>query len=295
MSMRASKGNDDPLLLVVIIPTWDLHRALERVDDLIDLESGGDSMLVRTHYIVVSQQINDGRDVEAAVEVTQSTRAFPYLDVIHTRPLLPTQAMALGGLSAMVKGADILMFLHDDVQVLEPAWDERVAVQFVKYDRCGLVGFGGATFFGSEELYRAPYEHTQLARYNFLSQLTDWNIHGGYLNGTMQAAALDGFSLILSRDAYEQMGEWIAAIEDGIHFHMYDAWVSCRMQELGLETWMLPVRCSHAGGGTSVKHSDVYEKLVRENGYESGQDLYDKAHRRIYDRFRGVIPFKGGV
>lgn len=217
---------------------------------------------------------------------------------------LPVETMAIIGADAMTDGrVETLMFMHDDASLLPPSeppgrLDSLNACviyvrEFLKYHPgCGLMGFGGGIAFGHPDIYKTPYDHNQLARYDFVSNMREAESHGRRITSPTQVAALDGFALIIRRELYEEMGGWEACLDDGVHFHMYDAWVSCMAARLGWETWVLPLPCHHEGGGTSVKRSDEYELLVRAAGYRDGQDLYDKAHRRIYEEFRDVLPIR---
>ena len=85
----------------------------------------------------------------------------------------------------------------------------------------------------------------------------------------MRVAVLDGFSLVFRREAYEQMGGWDDALTAGLTYHCYDTWACCRMAELGLEVWSLPIECWHHAGDAEV---------------------HTKAHKVIYERFRSVLP-----
>src|SRR5215510_5984385 len=103
--------------------------------------------------------------------------------------------------------SDVLAYIHDDVIVRERGWDERVLREFEDRE-VGLVGFGGAKQHGSDDLYKTPYQLTQLARYGYLSNVDDAESHGGRFTESTDSAVLDGFSLIARRDLLDRCGGW---------------------------------------------------------------------------------------
>ena len=183
---------------------------------------------------------------------------------------------------------DILAFIHSDVTDLEEYWQRKVELHFLAHPRCGLLGFGGALRLGSKDLYKRPYQLQQLARFSYFSAQRDWRVHGRLLERPMRVAVLDGFSLVFRREAYEQMGGWDDALTAGLTYHCYDTWACCRMAELGLEVWSLPIECWHHGGGVSVQ-SDYIEWLYKQ-GIAGDAEVHTKAHKVIYERFRSVLP-----
>src|SRR5271165_1162238 len=81
--------------------------------------------------------------------------------IVNVRPL--TKAYQEGFEKAVESGADIIGFIHDDVTCYDPNWQERVLAGFDD-PKVGLVGFGGSTGHGAADIYKTPYEWTQVAR-----------------------------------------------------------------------------------------------------------------------------------
>ena len=98
---------------------------------------------------------------------------------------------------------DVIACLHDDLEIHEPGWDEKVLRYFERNPDIGLAGFGGAIGLGSDDLYVAPYKPDQLARQGFRSDLTDAEKHGIRSLLPEQVACLDGFSQIGRRQFWE--------------------------------------------------------------------------------------------
>lgn len=265
--------------LVVVIPSWSPDRALALIRNL------------RTDYATERYLV-----VGCARPLSITDLEWAATDWIETRlPLSPVEAMALGAQKAARRwGYDVLAFLHDDVQLdfYPESWNADIYGLLYERSRCGLLGFGGSLGFATDDIYRAPYDYRQLARVDFISNMREAESHGRRVRVATQVAALDGFSLVVTREFYEASGGWESCLRDGVPFHMYDAWISCRAAELGFETWMLPLRCHHEGGQTSVTMQERYAEVVRRLGYASAEDLYAKGHKAVYKRFVSVLPIR---
>lgn len=186
---------------------------------------------------------------------------------------------------------DLVAFIHSDVEIYDPDWQEKVEEWFRYNHRTGLVGFGGAWGLGSLDIYKTPYKLVQLARYGYASNQRDWKAHGEHLIEPMQCAMLDGFALIFRKSVYvEDIGGWHAAWRLGLQFHCYDNWACCMMARLGWEVWALPIDCLHRGGGVSV--TTEYHNWLLSQGISGDSEVHEKAHRIIYDEFRDVLPIR---
>lgn len=192
--------------------------------------------------------------------------------------------------NALVKGANLLAFIHDDVEIHDQDWKEQIEDFFAAHPECGMVGFGGALGLGTRDLYKRPYDYKQLARIHFISNLTDAEEHGHRSTAPYKVVVLDGFSQIISRVAYKDVGGWYAVKKLGITFHMYDAAMACLLAEKGWSVWMLPISCTHHGGRTSC--SKEYDQWLHSQGINGDQEVHEKAHRIIYDRFRNILPLR---
>lgn len=244
--------------ILLVIPTWDMQRAAATATNFLshDIEGIGD--------VAVKIVGDDGHK---------------RMGVLEAMATVPPDA-----------SYDIIGFVHDDVEVYED-WVTPLVRVFEKDPQAGLVGFGGAKHFGSNDIYKTPYNLMQLIRYSFRSNMKDWAIHGTRIVVPERVSVLDGFSLFFRGEAYHKMGGWASAVADGMPpMHMYDAWAAARMAELGYTCWVCPVECHHAGGKTST--TQVYQEFVRAEGYESGEQVFEVAHRKVYDRFRGVLPIR---
>jgi hypothetical protein len=187
-----------------------------------------------------------------------------------------------------VPDADILAFFHDDVLIHDKDWVARVLAEF-EDPTVGLVGFAGGKGHGHPQMYQIPYEYTQLARHDFVSNMLDAEHHGNRILGSTEAVVLDGFSLIVRRDVLEKAGGWQSAIDllsnesrtEPLH-HCYDYFLSCMTRRLGYRIRVVGIRCEHKGGRTYVRLGAG----IRESNWTQ----FVAAHRAIYDSFRDVLP-----
>lgn len=182
---------------------------------------------------------------------------------------------------------DIIAYIHDDVEIDEPRWQERVMLQF-NDPSVGLVGFGGAKRHGTPDLYKRPYKLTNLARFDYFSNQKDAEAHGTRFDGAMDVAVLDGFCLIVRRELLDKMDGW--PVDSPIKFHCYDYWASCMARRHGYRIRMVGVACHHWGGRTSTKPE--YEDWLRKEFGKTDQDVHTESHRFIYDIFKDVLPYE---
>lgn len=181
---------------------------------------------------------------------------------------------------------DILAYIHDDVVIHEPGWDQRVLTEFDD-PSVGVVGFGGALELGLQGIYRTPYRLQQLARTDYMSNVDDAPVHGQRFVGERDVVVLDGFSLIVRRKLLDKAGGWPI---DHLMFHMYDAWLACMARRLGYRTRLVGVRCHHYGGRTSTQRP--YNEWLGEKHGKTDADVHREAHEWVYDEFRDVLPLK---
>ena len=186
---------------------------------------------------------------------------------------------------------DILMYMHDDVEIMEAGWDQRIIDHFAANPKCGLLGFGGAKGLGLDCLYKVPYRLNDLARLDFLSNMKDWHIHGCHTLVPQQVAMLDGFCLVFRREFYDEMGGWQSAIDKGFpSHHCYDAYACCMARRLGWEVHLLPIRCHHRGGETATKGE--YIEWLQTQGWKDDSAVHASAHAVFYDEFRDLLPIR---
>lgn len=216
---------------------------------------------------------------------------------------------------ALAQGYEIICALHDDLELLDPAWAAQVIRHFERTPNCGLAGFGGAIGLGAADIYKTPYDPMQLARIGFRSNMVDAEAHGMRSLLTERVACLDGFSQIGRREFWEGFGHggrfeerrpwelppitrtWTALEDLGLRHHIYDGALGCLAARYNWETWFLPIRCKHYGGRTAVgdpgytKWAET-QRPIDDQGFVGDQGFWKDGHRIVYDAFRDVLPIR---
>jgi GT2 family glycosyltransferase len=181
----------------------------------------------------------------------------------------------------------IVGYIHDDVDVTEDGWDERVLKCFYDHPKCGLVGFGGATALGDPGIYHKPYEIHQLGRRNFYSNMVGAELHGERRTKEMPIVFTDGFSMIVRRSLLDKIEGWSWWPFELIH-HAYDYGMACQVRRHGYEAWLVPSSVNHKGGMTATRavHQDAAKKFGGDNA------VHAAAHKWVYENFRDIYPMK---
>lgn len=209
--------------------------------------------------------------------------------------------------------AEVICCFHDDLEILETGWDEKVLRLFDREPACGLAGFGGALGLGDPGIYQKPYNPMQLARAMFRSNMVNAEVHGIRSLLTERVACLDGFSQIGRRefwlgqgrtpnlanardpDTYGGLRQWSRPwthLESlGVIHHFYDGMLGCLAARYGWEAWYLPVRCDHHGGLTAVGDAG-YQEWAKTKTSEGDHGFWQQAHEIGYKEFKDVLPLR---
>ena len=258
--------------------SWYAHAAMDRALVMVRQNDDGPSMPLRS------------KDVLASVLVPN------YLG--------PVPAFKLGvDLALQITSPDgIIACLHDDLLIEEASWDAKVMAFFNLHPDVGLLGFGGGTGLGSDDIYKAPYNPHQLARQDFVSNMRDAEAHGRRVTVPTRVACLDGFSQI-GRVAYWK--GWPCSVREGIDrtgpltnleknrvvHHAYDAYLGAFASVMGWQVYMLPIACHHYGGQTAVGDQG-YQKWAGEQREAGDQTFWTESHKQVYELLRGVLPIR---
>lgn len=196
--------------------------------------------------------------------------------------------------------ADVIACLHDDLEIDEAGWDEKVLLQFDRHPKCGLLGFGGATGLGASDMYLKDYDPMSLARVGFRSNMREAEVHGMRSLLPERVACLDGFSQIGRRAFWEgktTAGQvvgprpWTMLEQLGLIHHIYDGALGCLAKRYGWEAWYLPVRCHHYGGRTAVG-DEGYQAWAKTQTEEGDQGFWKAGHWVVYNEFRDCLPLR---
>ncbi len=179
--------------------------------------------------------------------------------------------------------SDILIYLHDDVELYDPQWLDRVLHLFENPD-CVVVGLGGATSLGRPELYKRKYRIQDMARGGYASNQRDAETHGERFTGDRRVAVLDAFFQAARVDWLRGIGGW--PVEHLSH-HCADLWLGCMAARTECEVWMAGVDCLHKGGGSSTKPAYREAKWLQGGTLESD---HQEPHVWLMREFSDVLP-----
>lgn len=182
--------------------------------------------------------------------------------------------------------ADILLMTHDDVAIHEDGWLPHVMSIFENQPDAVCVGLGGAAQLGHENLYKRPYQLNQLARQGYVSNQTDYDIHGGRLTGIAQVAVVDAFFMAVRRQFLLDIGGWPT---EHLSHHCLDLWLACEVARHRKTTFAIGLRTTHFGGGSSTKK--VYSDAKWLQGGDMAKD-HQLPHKWLYEAYRDVLPVK---
>lgn len=215
----------------------------------------------------------------------------------------------LGSVPAFRQGVDmalkddcsIIACLHDDFEILESGWDQKVVKYFDRYPAIGLLGFGGAVGLGQVGMYDRPYDPMSLARSEFRSDLVDAETHGIRSLLAEQVACLDGFSQIGYRgfweghhagvDSPKDRRPWTLLEELGFRHHFYDGALGLLAARYGWETWYVPLRAKHWGGRTAVGDPG-YQAWAKTQDPKGDQGFWEAAHKIGWQEFHDILPLR---
>jgi len=179
---------------------------------------------------------------------------------------------------------DIIGYLHSDLYILEPGWDQRVLTEFAD-PSVVVVGFVGATELGTDDIYRVKYDFRQLARAHVYSNLIDAEVHGEREVGSKQVAVIDSCGVFVRRQLLVRSGGWpVRAYPNSSHCS--DLWLCCIARRAGLHVRMVGVACQHRSGGKGEAGS----QWLTDRGGDHA--MHQAAHVATYNEFKDVLPIR---
>jgi GT2 family glycosyltransferase len=137
--------------------------------------------------------------------------------------------------AARLAGAEFLCFLHNDTEMREPRWLERLQGALVRGPRVGLAGL-----YGVQRLRRD-------GRYVGRTIVHALDGTGNLRRPVVEVAAVDGVCLFIRRALLETVG----GFDEGYgFFHGYDRDLSFAVREAGWRCVVVDAPFVHRGGGT---------------------------------------------
>ena len=152
---------------------------------------------------------------------------------------------ALNEGAALARG-ERLCFLHNDTEMREPRWLERLGGA-LEIPRIGLAGLYGARKLRADGRYAGrTLVHCLLGSATLRAEMTE-------------VAAVDGVCLFLRRATLDAVG----GFDEGYgFFHGYDRELSFAVRETGLRCAVVNAPFIHRGGGTRTGHGTPMDPAV---------------------------------
>ena len=186
-------------------------------------------------------------------------------------------------------GQDIIAYFHNDLTIHQTGWDEVVLAQFDD-PSVAIVSFNGALGHGADDIYYTPYQTVQLARYHFMSNLTDAEAHGRRWLHPCNVATVDSFSMIIRRTFLDEIGGW--PIDRYPPSHASDYWICLMAHRHGYKVRYVPISCTHTSGGVRGDGRFDYPKWIAATKWKSDANCHKISHELIYNDFGDILPVR---
>jgi GT2 family glycosyltransferase len=179
-------------------------------------------------------------------------------------------------------GGDTVCFIHNDTEMREPAWLERLAAAL---GDGGGDGGGDGRRVGLAGLYGARRMRRD-GRYVGRTIVHSLEGGPGMKAPVIEVAAVDGVCLCLRRSLLDEIG----GFDEGYgFFHGYDRDLSFAVRERGLACAVVDARFVHRGGGTrTAERAPVAAAADLEQRRQAMARFADKWARRLPSDVRGI-------
>jgi GT2 family glycosyltransferase len=210
---------------------------------------------------------------------TDGTESY-FRDFLLPYPLrYARNASNVGLIKALNQGArlasgETLCFIHNDTEMREPAWLERLGAALGDGRGVGLAGL-----YGTRRMRRD-------GRYVGRTIVNCLEGGPGMMAPVVEVAAVDGVCLCLRRALLEEVG----GFDEGYgFFHGYDRDLSFAVRERGLGCAVVDAPFVHRGGGTRTgERAPVAEAEDLEQRRQAMARFARKWRRRLPSDVRGI-------
>ena len=265
-------------MFTVVIPVLNQHETTERlIESWFRLAKGRVSILF----------IDNGSELPLADQAFFK-RWAEYHDVRCIRNEVNTGVYPTFQQGMEATDTPFVFFSHNDVEMVDWGWDERMCNILSLLDKPGVCGMFGARGIGTPQINKQPYHFTQLMRWGCITVPSmhkgDPNASDRINNQWQQITVLDGFSLIVSREMFGVAMKGKFDYESFPVHHMYDIDICVTSHVNGYKNYVIDVDCIHHGGVTSTR-----EKWAEEMG-TTDLKIHRAAHKVFYDKWRHMLP-----
>lgn len=183
-----------------------------------------------------------------------------------------------------------IFFSHNDVEMVHYGWDNELTsilkVLLYSNQKPGVCGMFGAKGIGTPDIYRSPYNFTQMMRWDCVTVNSMFDGKSARLLDSQyeKVAVLDGFSLIVSRKMINSLRGKFDYERYPVH-HMYDHDICLESIFAGYSNFVIDIDCKHHGGVTSTR--EPWAEKMGTTDYS----VHREAHKVFYEKYRGKLPF----
>lgn len=178
-----------------------------------------------------------------------------------------------------------IFFSHNDVEMKEYGWDEKLSRILMSRSDFGVCGMFGAKGIGTPDIYKSPYQFTQLMRWNCITVSSMAGAGGRLIRKDIErVVVLDGFSLITNREMIDRAFSGKFDHDNYPPHHNYDHDICLTSHFGGFKNYVIDIDCKHHGGATSTR-----EKWAEEMG-KTDLSIHRQAHVVMYEKYRGRLP-----
>lgn len=163
----------------------------------------------------------------------------------------------------LAKG-DIIVYLHSDVLIHEPGWNERIERAFNADPQLGLAGLFGARGLHPDGGREGSMSHMVGQEWGKCECHSPAALHHGELMmETKPCVVFDGVGLFFRKSVLEELNDTSDLFDPSrAPHHFYDRIMSLKVLSLGYHMCVIGIKFDHYSGATA-NHSDKYTALAR--------------------------------
>jgi len=170
--------------------------------------------------------------------------------------------------------ARYVMFIHDDVEIFDPKWQEKMMQFLIERPEVGILGLSG----------RKTIMHNGMVDENTTCH-NIWHLikdqtHKPMQNQFEQVAAIDGLGFIIRADIGLRFDEQYGQM------HYYDLDISMQAKDKGYQVWVANIECEHWGDieGNYRQHQWYKEKINDVGLFHHNRQIFLNKWRKYFNQ-----------
>ena len=268
-------------MIAIVVPVLNQHDVTERLmSSWFELAKG------RLHVLFIDNGSEEPLAEQSFIDDWSKHHDIRIVRNEKNTGVYPTFQQGWDYVSLHWSSTEFVFYSHNDVEMIEWGWDDKLANLLRSVENPGVCGMFGAKGIGTPDIYKSSYHFTQMMRWDCVT--VDSMASGGTDRALQdhfeRVMVLDGFSLILSLSF---ITEGLRGKFDHERFpvhHMYDQDICVSSHYAGYRNYVLDVDCKHHGGVTSTRED--WDKKMETTDLKVHRD----AHKVFYEKWRGKLP-----